>query len=91
MSESDLLVSDLPVQVSGLQVSDLPAQVLALQESDLPAPDPLILNQNHRAASPVTFQPMTGGSTQAASSTDSAVAMPPGSANVTTRLRNPGI
>ena len=43
------------------------------------------------AASPVTFQPMTGGSTQAASSTDSAVAMPPGSANVTTRLRNPGI
>ena len=46
--ESDLLVSDLPVQESGLQVSDLPAQVLALQESDLPAPDPLILNQNHR-------------------------------------------
>ena len=34
---------------------------------------------------------MTFGRVHEASNTDSAVAMPPGSANVTTRLRNPGI
>ncbi len=52
----------------------------------------LVARKADRSASLfTTSQPMTFGRVHEASNTDSAVAMPPGSANVTTRLRNPGI
>ena len=48
-------------------------------------------SETRSASDPDTSHPMMPGSTQAANSTDSAVARPPGSAKCTTRLRNPGI